>query len=85
MLLKTRPLNLSFLNFIAFQDPKVEGVTIYLADFERPITEKLAKDFFDDPTSTSLTCARGTNIKVGDISKDLQGEVRNTYMIIPPF
>ena len=59
---------------VAFEDPKIEGVTIYLADFERPITEKLQKDFFDDPTSTSLTCARAAAIKVGDINKDPQGE-----------
>lgn len=78
-------LNINLFNPSAFQDPKVEGVTIYLADFERPINEKLAKDFFDDPTSTSLTCARATNIKVGDISKDLQGEVRNTMKTTPPF
>ena len=61
-------------SYTAFADPKIEGVTIYLADFERPITEKLKKDFFQDPTSTSLTCARGTTIKVGDISKDPEGE-----------
>jgi catabolite regulation protein CreA len=77
MLRSPRLLNTILYPPAAFQDPKVEGVTIYLADFERPINEKLAKNFFDDPTSTSLTCARGTNIKVGDISKDLQGEVRN--------
>ena len=49
-------------------------MTIYLADFERPINEKIKKDFFDDPTSTSLTCARGTTVNVGDISKDPGGE-----------
>jgi CreA protein len=65
--------------FLAFADPKVEGVTIYLADFERPINEKLSKDFFDDPSSTSLACARSNNINVGDISKSPQGEVRNLY------
>ena len=61
----------------AFQDPKIEGITLYLADFERPINEKLAKDFFDDPSSTSLTCARGPAVKVGDINKDPSGEVTN--------
>ena len=58
----------------AFNDPKVEGVTIYLADFERPITEKLQKDFFDDPSSTALTCAKNGPIKIGDISMGSDGE-----------
>lgn len=41
----------------AFEDPKLKGVTIYLSDFDRPLTEKLQKDFFSDPSSTSLGCA----------------------------
>eukprot|EP00667_Euglena_gracilis_P013852 EG_transcript_14326 len=41
----------------AFEDPKIPGVTLYLSDFERPLTEKLQKDFFSDPTSAGLTCA----------------------------
>jgi catabolite regulation protein CreA len=58
----------------AFNDPKVEGITIYLADFERPLTEKLAKDFFDDPSSTSLTCVQSGPIKLGDIGRGKDGE-----------
>ena len=27
----------------AFSDPKVSGVQLYLSDFQRPVTEKLAK------------------------------------------
>ena len=69
----------------AFKDPKIEGVTIYLADFERPINEKLQKNFFEDPTSTSLSCARDTTIKVGDINKDPQGEVNHNFSFSPEF
>jgi len=46
------------LKISGFEDPKIDGITLYLADFERPINEKLAKDFFDDPSSSSLTCAQ---------------------------
>ncbi|CEM11154.1 unnamed protein product [Vitrella brassicaformis CCMP3155] len=42
------------LNVEAWSDPKVEGVTIYIADFARPITERIQKDFFSDPTSFVL-------------------------------
>jgi len=41
----------------AFPDPKVPGVTVYLSDFERPITEKLSGDFFSDPLAAGLACA----------------------------
>ena len=41
----------------AFDDPKVSGVQLYLSDFERPVTEKLAKgDIFSDPSQGGLTC-----------------------------
>lgn len=41
-----------------FSDPKLPSVHIYLADFERPITEKVSGDFFNDPSSSSLSCVR---------------------------
>lgn len=28
----------------------VQGVTIYISDFTRSITDRLAKDFFDEPS-----------------------------------
>jgi catabolite regulation protein CreA len=34
----------------AFEDPKVKGVQLYITDFERPVTERLQKNFFSDPT-----------------------------------
>lgn len=53
----------------AFPDPKIEGVTVYLSDFERPITERMQKDFFSDPSQAGLTCARRGEIKVkGELS-----------------
>ncbi|EOD32501.1 hypothetical protein EMIHUDRAFT_456079 [Emiliania huxleyi CCMP1516] len=47
-----------------FTDPKVSGVKLYVADFQRPITEKLQKDFFNDPTQASVTCARTGPVKL---------------------
>jgi len=38
----------------AFEDPKVSGVTLYLSDFDRPVTEKMSGDFFSDPASSAL-------------------------------
>ena len=34
----------------------VAGVTVYITDYERSFTEKIAKDFFSDPSQASLTC-----------------------------
>lgn len=47
----------------AFDDPKVSGVVLYLSDFDRPITDKLASNFFNDPSSSALTCARTGTMK----------------------
>mmetsp|Transcript_24020 Transcript_24020/g.47163 ORF Transcript_24020/g.47163 Transcript_24020/m.47163 type:complete len:470 (-) Transcript_24020:111-1520(-) len=61
----------------AFQDEKVPGVTIFLSDFDRPITEKLSKDFFSDPTSNSIACtARNGVVSKLDkkISRSPEGE-----------
>ena len=48
----------------SIDDPELPGVSVYLADFERPLTEKIGGDFFDDPTSSSLTC-----VQTGPIDK----------------
>ena len=42
----------------AFADPKVEGVTLYVSDFERPVVERVQKDFFSDPSQSGLACSR---------------------------
>lgn len=66
------------LKISAFEDPKINGITLYLADFERPLTEKLAKDFFNDPSSSSLSCAQtgpiNRNEVLSKISSDPSGE-----------
>ncbi|CAM9737998.1 unnamed protein product [Heterosigma akashiwo] len=63
------------LNVEAFADPKVEGVTLYLSDFTRPITERLQKDFFSDPSSASVTCARTGPMRLADnIERGPKGE-----------
>eukprot|EP01038_Epipyxis_sp_PR26KG_P008166 gene8166-11052_t len=60
----------------AFVDPKIQGITLYISDFERPITEKLSKDFFNDPSSSSITCVKSgpINLKDSGISLDSSGE-----------
>jgi catabolite regulation protein CreA len=64
-----------YLKINAFSDPKVKGVELYVADFERPLTEKLGKDFFDDPSSSSLACAQvGPVVVAKDMSTSPEGE-----------
>jgi catabolite regulation protein CreA len=66
-----------YLKISAFEDPKIRGVTIYLSDFDRSITDKLSKDFFDDPSTSSLSCAQTGPVLASDIvaiSKDRAGE-----------
>ena len=66
------------LRISAFEDPKIKGITLYLADFERPITDKLANDFFNEPSSSSLSCAQtgpiNRNEVLSSISTDASGE-----------
>jgi catabolite regulation protein CreA len=60
-----------------FDDPKVQGVTLYISNFDRPITEKLSGgNFFNDPSYASVACARtGNTISMADnIAKGPQGE-----------
>ena len=60
----------------AFDDPKVEGVQLYLSDFQRPVTEKLAKgDIFSDPSQGGLTCShKGKVVVTKAASTSLDGE-----------
>lgn len=30
----------------AFDDPEIDGITIYISDFKRSLADKLSKDFF---------------------------------------
>jgi len=43
-------------------------VTLYVSDFKRPITERIAKDFFSDPSQASITCAKTGTIELGNVS-----------------
>lgn len=55
------------LNIESFDDPKVKGVTLYISNFQRPITERLQKDFFSDPSFASVGCAKtASTIKIAD-------------------
>mmetsp|Transcript_11907 Transcript_11907/g.17766 ORF Transcript_11907/g.17766 Transcript_11907/m.17766 type:complete len:204 (+) Transcript_11907:19-630(+) len=59
----------------AFQDPKVSGVTLYISDFDRPITEKLSRDFFSDPSTVSMTCVEnGPIILSENVERGKNGE-----------
>ena len=60
----------------AFQDPKVSGVQLYLSDFQRPVTEKLAKgDVFSDPSQGGLGCSyKGKVVVSPSASTKLEGE-----------
>lgn len=49
-----------------FDDPKVKGVTLYISNFDRPITEKLGGNFFNDPSSASVACAKTGPVAIAD-------------------
>ena len=57
------------------EDPKVQGIELYVSDFQRPITDRLAQDFFSDPTQAAVTCVRiGPMTLADDIDTSEQGE-----------
>ena len=60
----------------SFDDPKVKGVTLYVSNFERPLTERVSKDFFTEPSYASVTCVKnGKDIEIADnIDKSEKGE-----------
>lgn len=59
-----------------FDDPKVDGVNLYLSDFQRPISEKLAKgDIFSDPSQGGLSCSKAGPVTVkAEASLSKEGE-----------
>jgi catabolite regulation protein CreA len=79
-----------YLKISAFEDPKIKGVVLYLADFDRPLTEKLNKDFFEDPSSSSLACAQvGPVVVSKDVNMKEEGEEvfeesRNLFFKVSP-
>ncbi len=59
----------------SFDDPKVQGVTLYISNFERPLNERLQKDFFSDPSTASVGCAKTGPVAIADnIAIGKQGE-----------
>lgn len=56
----------------SISDPKVDGVTLYFGDFERPINEKLGGEF--DPTFISLSCTKSGKAKATNINTEPSGE-----------
>jgi len=62
------------LNVESFDDPKVDGVTLYISDFSIPITEKM-NSMFSDPGAVGITCAKTGPITIKkDVSKSKAGE-----------
>jgi len=72
------------LKLFALEDPKVDGVVIYLSDIELHAVDKVAT-FFSDPSSASITCAQVGPVKLHEdvnLSKDgedIYGETRNLF------
>ena len=60
----------------AFPDPKVDGVHLYISNFQIPVTERISKaKFFSDPSDASVACARGKDVKIADtIARGPAGE-----------
>mmetsp|Transcript_33340 Transcript_33340/g.69451 ORF Transcript_33340/g.69451 Transcript_33340/m.69451 type:complete len:231 (+) Transcript_33340:33-725(+) len=58
-----------------FDDPKVKGVTLYVSNFQRPLTERLTSNFLADPSYASVSCARTGPVSIADnINKSKGGE-----------
>lgn len=54
------------LNVESFDDPKVKGVSLYISSFQRPLNERVQKDFFSDPGFASVGCAKTGPVQVAD-------------------
>ncbi|GAQ92043.1 hypothetical protein KFL_009090030 [Klebsormidium nitens] len=49
---------------MSIDDPKVSGVTIFVSDFQRSLTDRLSKDFFNEPSQASITCAQTSPLRI---------------------
>ncbi|KAL7561928.1 hypothetical protein ACA910_022488 [Epithemia clementina (nom. ined.)] len=59
----------------SFEDPKVKGVTLYVSNFQRPLTERLTSNFLADPSYASVACAKTGPVSIADnIVKGKGGE-----------
>jgi len=59
----------------AVADPKVQGVTCHLVDFDRSLIDRLSKgNWFEDPSNASIACRQTGPVTVGDIDLSAKGE-----------
>lgn len=59
----------------AVADPKVQGVTCHLVDFDRSLIDRLSKgNWFEDPSNASIACRQTGPVVVGDIELSQKGE-----------
>ena len=50
-------------------------MTLYISNFQRPLSERLSKDFFSDPSYASVGCAKTGPVSIADnIAKGKAGE-----------
>lgn len=47
----------------AVVDPKIQGITLYISSIERPLIDRLKKEFFTEPSSSSIACCQTGPIK----------------------
>ncbi|GMI15168.1 hypothetical protein TrVE_jg7164 [Triparma verrucosa] len=67
------------LNIESFVDPKIPEVSLYISNFQRPITERISSgaNFFNDPSFASVGCVKTTSGKVtvsDKVNKSTGGE-----------
>eukprot|EP00547_Thalassionema_nitzschioides_P003948 CAMPEP_0194200910 /NCGR_PEP_ID=MMETSP0156-20130528/1343_1 /TAXON_ID=33649 /ORGANISM="Thalassionema nitzschioides, Strain L26-B" /LENGTH=194 /DNA_ID=CAMNT_0038925983 /DNA_START=95 /DNA_END=675 /DNA_ORIENTATION=- len=65
------------LSIESFDDPKVRGVTLYISNFQKPLTERISKgELFTDPSAAALGCAKtASKVEIADnIAKGKRGE-----------
>lgn len=53
----------------SIEDPDIEGATIYVTEYKRSLTDRLANDPFSDPAQASVTCAATGPVRVKDAAK----------------
>ncbi|GMH51440.1 hypothetical protein TL16_g01011 [Triparma laevis f. inornata] len=63
----------------SFADPKIPEVSLYISNFQRPITERISSGgaFFNDPSFASVGCVKTSpgKVTVSDkVNKNLGGE-----------
>mmetsp|Transcript_996 Transcript_996/g.3027 ORF Transcript_996/g.3027 Transcript_996/m.3027 type:complete len:261 (-) Transcript_996:207-989(-) len=65
---------------LAVDDSAVQGVTVYISDFRRSLTDKLARDFFSEPSQASIFCAQtAPQISIRDIENIKGTEGREMF------